>query len=87
MRVLLLAITVAAYDPENQATYLPTTYDEKADDLATHARPRGADPVSARAKDSLRPVETHSGARARARASAASVIEWICLKFLCIGKP
>jgi hypothetical protein len=38
MRVVLLAITVAAYDPENQATYLPTTYDEKADDLATHAR-------------------------------------------------
>ena len=38
MRVLLLAITVAAYDPENQATYLPTTYDEKVDSLATQAQ-------------------------------------------------
>ena len=36
MRVLLLA-AVAAYDPENQATYLPATYDGKADDLAAHA--------------------------------------------------
>ena len=37
MRLLLLA-AVAAYDPENQATYLPATYDAKADDLAAHAR-------------------------------------------------
>ena len=37
MRLLLLA-AVAAYDPENQATYLPATYDEKADTLQTHAR-------------------------------------------------
>ncbi len=37
MRILLF-VAVAAYDPENQATYLPATYDEKADSLQTHAR-------------------------------------------------